>query len=589
MDYPKSTPGVGLVNGQFADENPSTGAIGSLIPAAWGNAVTQEILAVITAAGLVPSEANLNQLLTAIQTIAATDAKRSVRCATTGAIALSGLQTIDGVVVAAGDRVLVKNQAAASQNWIYVASAGAWDRAADANESIECIPGHTVPVQAGTLNAGTVWQLTNTAQPVLGTTALTFAQVAGKSGVAAGAYNTVTVDAFGRVIAGSNPTTLAGHGIADGYTRTQVDTALAAKAPLDSPKFIGSPEVVAVPILDVSYRIASTRFVNEQTNGYFQLDAGGAGAIVLATQDAMPIIYAYGALTGDREVVLPLAFRKYLIGNFTTGAYKFTVRMNTGTGVEVTRNCFTSVFTDTVHTRLCQTDFINTALTGIPTAPKAAKGTATDQVASCSYVAGELADKATKATTLAGYGITDTYNAEYLNNWFAQKAAKATTLAGYGIADAYTAAQIDIKLSSKPNTEAVAVVGFVSGSTADPYFGSTTGELVRLVSKSKLPLNTCVRGVPGWWSCGDTGLLRQRVAVYIGDVNSVWTGSVTWPVAFPAQADSVKISIMTADGSVGLAVATYSSLTKSGCKIRVEEWGGLVQAGLQLIVEAEGY
>ena len=125
MDYPKSTPGVGLVNGQFADENPSTGAIGSLIPASWGNAVTQEILAVVNAAGLSPSEADLNQLLTAIQVITATDAKRSVRCATTGAIALSGLQTIDGVALAVGDRVLVKNQATASQNWIYVAAVGA--------------------------------------------------------------------------------------------------------------------------------------------------------------------------------------------------------------------------------------------------------------------------------------------------------------------------------------------------------------------------------------------------------------------------------------------------------------------------------
>ncbi|WIE51808.1 hypothetical protein [Pseudomonas sp. GM17] len=69
MDYPKSVPSAGLVNGRFVDENPLTGTPGSLIPADWGNGVTQELLAVITAADLTPSEANLTQLLSAIRSI----------------------------------------------------------------------------------------------------------------------------------------------------------------------------------------------------------------------------------------------------------------------------------------------------------------------------------------------------------------------------------------------------------------------------------------------------------------------------------------------------------------------------------------
>lgn len=69
MDYPKSVPGVGLVNNQFVDEDPVTGTPGSLIPASWGNAVTQELLAVIQAASLVPSEANNAQLLQAIKSL----------------------------------------------------------------------------------------------------------------------------------------------------------------------------------------------------------------------------------------------------------------------------------------------------------------------------------------------------------------------------------------------------------------------------------------------------------------------------------------------------------------------------------------
>lgn len=68
----KSVPSVGLVDGRFVDENPVAGTPGSLIPAVWGNSVTQEILSVITAGGLVAAEADTSQLLKAIQSIVGT-------------------------------------------------------------------------------------------------------------------------------------------------------------------------------------------------------------------------------------------------------------------------------------------------------------------------------------------------------------------------------------------------------------------------------------------------------------------------------------------------------------------------------------
>ncbi|MHC8399489.1 gp53-like domain-containing protein [Pseudomonas sp. MDT1-17] len=67
MDYPISVPSVGLVAGKFVDENPLLGTPGSLIPAQWGNAVTQEILNILSAAGIAPSEVVNDQLLTAIR------------------------------------------------------------------------------------------------------------------------------------------------------------------------------------------------------------------------------------------------------------------------------------------------------------------------------------------------------------------------------------------------------------------------------------------------------------------------------------------------------------------------------------------
>ncbi|WP_311886739.1 hypothetical protein [Pseudomonas sp. VD-NE ext] len=69
MDYPISVPNIGLVGGKFVNEDSFAGTPGSLIPAQWGNAVTDEIVNVITGAGLVPTEASVTQLLAAIRLI----------------------------------------------------------------------------------------------------------------------------------------------------------------------------------------------------------------------------------------------------------------------------------------------------------------------------------------------------------------------------------------------------------------------------------------------------------------------------------------------------------------------------------------
>ena len=62
MDYPKSIPGVGLAGGRFTDGDPANGILPSLDPAAWANAVTDEILNAIRGADLEPSETSVNQL-----------------------------------------------------------------------------------------------------------------------------------------------------------------------------------------------------------------------------------------------------------------------------------------------------------------------------------------------------------------------------------------------------------------------------------------------------------------------------------------------------------------------------------------------
>jgi phage-related tail fiber protein len=193
------------------------------------------------------------------------DVKDSVRAATTGDITLSGTQTIDGVSLVAGNRVLVKNQNTASENGIYdVVSGGSWTRSADANVSSDVTSGMFVFVEEGTANADSGWVLTTDGAITLDSTALAFTQFSGAgqitagaglsktgntidvgtasatrivvnadnidlatTGVSGGTYKSVTVDAYGRVTAGTNPTTLSGYGITDAQPLDATLTALA--------------------------------------------------------------------------------------------------------------------------------------------------------------------------------------------------------------------------------------------------------------------------------------------------------------------------------------------------------------------------
>lgn len=86
--------------------------------------------------------------------------KQAVRLATTANLAaLSGLAAIDGVTPAGNDRILVKDQTTTSQNGIYIAAAGTWTRAADADGSGE-LNGAVVLVREGTTNGDTAWMVT---------------------------------------------------------------------------------------------------------------------------------------------------------------------------------------------------------------------------------------------------------------------------------------------------------------------------------------------------------------------------------------------------------------------------------------------
>lgn len=123
------------------------------------------------------------------------DVKASVVAATTANITLSGAQTIDGVSVVAGDRVLVKNQTTQADNGIYVAASGAWARSADANTWAELVSAYTF-VETGSTYADTGWVCTVNAGGTLGVTPVTWSQFSGAGTYLAGTGLTLSGNTF---------------------------------------------------------------------------------------------------------------------------------------------------------------------------------------------------------------------------------------------------------------------------------------------------------------------------------------------------------------------------------------------------------
>jgi len=120
--------------------------------------------------------------------------KAACKAGTLTNITLSGLQTIDGYSVLAGNRVLVKNQTATADNGIYVASASAWTRATDMDVWAE-VPGAYTVVLNGS-QANTAWVSTSVDTGTIGVTPITFVQFSGVSTYYAGTGLTLTSNTF---------------------------------------------------------------------------------------------------------------------------------------------------------------------------------------------------------------------------------------------------------------------------------------------------------------------------------------------------------------------------------------------------------
>ena len=121
--------------------------------------------------------------------------KVAVIAATTGDITLSGTQTIDGIAVTAGQRVLVKNQALPQNNGIYVVNASTWVRSLDMDTWAE-VPSAFTFVETGSTQADTGWVCTSDIGGTINTTPIVWAQFSGAGSYLAGTGLTLSGSTF---------------------------------------------------------------------------------------------------------------------------------------------------------------------------------------------------------------------------------------------------------------------------------------------------------------------------------------------------------------------------------------------------------
>ena len=216
-------------------------------------------------------------------TINGLDVKNSVHLASTAngtlASAFANGQTMDGVALATGDRILLKDQTDASENGVYTVNAsGAPTRATDFDADSEVTAGAFFFVEEGTANADSGFIITTDGTITVGTTNIAFTQFSGSGQIVAGTGMTKT---------GNTLNTVGGDGITANANDLAVD--IAANSALH---ISGGALDVTVDLSDATNDVTGTLAKTNGGTGQTSLDniadagnsritvTGGTGVLV---------------------------------------------------------------------------------------------------------------------------------------------------------------------------------------------------------------------------------------------------------------------------------------------------------------------
>ncbi|MEE4097405.1 phage tail protein [Pseudomonas viridiflava] len=287
------------------------------------------------------------------------------------------------------------------------------------------------------------------------------------SGVAAGTYTRVAVNVKGLITSGGNPTTLAGYGITDAYSKDDANSSFVKQG--GAPGMLGNRinigwtgdrVKVSVDGSDGGRIWTDTTFnPNDKANKASTLSGYGIADAYTVTQ--------VNELLGRRPLADSISYVGFASDN---PQFPYMRRASDG-GVHYLQP-------QIGYTPLQQGggagQKTNKLFIGWSDAGLKLTVDATDIGRIWTEQSFNPNSKADKASSIAGYGIADCYTVTQVNSLLGDKANKSTSIAGYGIADCYTVAQVTSLLSQRVASDAIQTAGFASDNPDFPYFRRTS-------------------------------------------------------------------------------------------------------------------
>ena len=282
---------------------------------------------------------------------------------------------------------------------------------------------------------------------------------------------------------------------------TNITVADSTKAPLISPALTGTPTSTTATDGTNTTQIATTAFVQNAVGGYLSKAITGGTVTLTAAEASNPVIAFSGALTSAVVIVVPTTTKRiWAIYNATSGAFTLTVKTAAGNGVTVAQGKRNLVYTDGTHVYDAFNDFEAIALTGVSTAPTAAVGTNTTQLATTAFVNAEIAND---APTKTGSGASGTWGISVSGNAAtATKLATARTINGVAFDGTANITLVD---STKAPLASPALTGVPTAPTAATATNNTqiatTAFVKAVVASSGNVGGAATFTASGTWTC----------------------------------------------------------------------------------------
>jgi hypothetical protein len=354
-----------------------------------------------------------------------------VKVVAAGNISLSGLPTIDGYAVQAGDAVLVAGNTAGEQNGPYIAAVGAWSRRTDFDTSGEAVTGASFLVTEGTIYGGTTWTLLTPAPITLDTTPLTFSQTNASGGNAGNGLvksgNTLSLAplAPGQLFVGNGSsvataTSITGDVLLSSGGVTSIAAGAIVNADINASAAIADTKLATISTAGKVANSATTATSANTASAIVARDGSGnfsAGTIT-------------AALSGNATTATTLAAARTfaITGDGTAAAVAFNGSANVSLALTlastgVAAGTYNNVTVDakgrvTSGFLASYAGLASPAFTGTPSGPTAATGNTTTQLATTAFVAARIAQDAPSKTGTGAsgtWGISITGSAASVN------------------------------------------------------------------------------------------------------------------------------------------------------------------------------